>query len=836
MRYLFLTILILSALNMFSNELKLNPMRLTTDYNGVSGNEHILMCYGNYGIITYSEDFGETWKQLTIGDKHNILKILEFQDVFYAVSEFSLFYSENGKIWTEINISNNPIVLDLTLIGETAYIQTSESILKLNSENKISEILELDTELYYQDFCSDSKYLYVLEGTDEYITKLPQQILRINSNELQIDTLELDINLFCDDCNGIKAIDVWNDSLYITISRYYQEEHVTQIVTNYYLNSKVFSRGISSLFVFLSNTNDLYFWSPKRVKISEQIYVNSFDFYKVIDTLNYEVITDTSDIILKTHRKDPSSFTINEIQKFDNGFLLAAGTNKTILLSKDLGVTWELISNYQINAVIPLFNAFQSRSSNTMLSKSNYLISHNYREFQYFQSKDGGIIWLPPELNQNTLEIYSKIYTNYGYPMFYYNFEKSNGFMWDTHKSVKFSSKESFYDYEIIMDVNQFNAMENTYDIGIENKNEIIFGTNIAGAFTGDGANIFTRFYIFDTNYNMIDSSRVDSTLIYKPIVLENGNLMAFSVIRSEYFKNDNSSGFKDIRQEFLLSSDNGRTWYNSEIKVPIPLELLKYPSGDYYYNKPYPTTFQYKDYIIIPKGMQDSTIAYYYDMTTERFDSLHFPVQINMVAPDQSMFEFQEEFYFVGINFKIYHTKNFGDEIVVWDSIDVSEYFYDWHDFDYYANINTQTGKDAIYGVTVDSNQIYLTLGKFVTKSFDIAVAKLFEDSLISSIEEPKIESEINYLYLTDVYPNPSSNTSKIKVYTTSSSELNESSIKIFDIYGRAIKVSEITLNPINLGSTEVQWTLNNIQTGIYFIQVSLNGKIMAKPFVVSR
>ena len=35
------------------------------------------MCYGNYGIITYTQDMGTSWKQLNIGDKYNIVKIIE---------------------------------------------------------------------------------------------------------------------------------------------------------------------------------------------------------------------------------------------------------------------------------------------------------------------------------------------------------------------------------------------------------------------------------------------------------------------------------------------------------------------------------------------------------------------------------------------------------------------------------------------------------------------------------------------------------------------------------------------------------------------------------------
>ena len=84
--------------------------RLITDFNGVATNGSNILCYGNYGIITYSLDDGENWKQLNIGDKYSIKKIRAVGNYFYGVTNYSIIKStNNGLKWKNAEIVVKPV-------------------------------------------------------------------------------------------------------------------------------------------------------------------------------------------------------------------------------------------------------------------------------------------------------------------------------------------------------------------------------------------------------------------------------------------------------------------------------------------------------------------------------------------------------------------------------------------------------------------------------------------------------------------------------------------------------------------------------------------------------
>jgi len=58
-----LAIAIISITNLNSQDFLFKIEILITDFNGVVANDAVILCYGDWGIITYSEDREETWKQ-----------------------------------------------------------------------------------------------------------------------------------------------------------------------------------------------------------------------------------------------------------------------------------------------------------------------------------------------------------------------------------------------------------------------------------------------------------------------------------------------------------------------------------------------------------------------------------------------------------------------------------------------------------------------------------------------------------------------------------------------------------------------------------------------------
>jgi hypothetical protein len=74
--------------SMVAGNLEFVPERMNTDYNGTFISGDNILCYGNHGIITYSTDMGDTWKDIHVGDKYDILKIRENDNKLYAVTPY----------------------------------------------------------------------------------------------------------------------------------------------------------------------------------------------------------------------------------------------------------------------------------------------------------------------------------------------------------------------------------------------------------------------------------------------------------------------------------------------------------------------------------------------------------------------------------------------------------------------------------------------------------------------------------------------------------------------------------------------------------------------------
>lgn len=61
-------VFISSCITILSKELPFKTERMNTDFRGVTTNGKNILCYGDYGIITYTLDFGQNFQQVNLGD------------------------------------------------------------------------------------------------------------------------------------------------------------------------------------------------------------------------------------------------------------------------------------------------------------------------------------------------------------------------------------------------------------------------------------------------------------------------------------------------------------------------------------------------------------------------------------------------------------------------------------------------------------------------------------------------------------------------------------------------------------------------------------------------
>lgn len=113
--------------------------RLSTDYNGVVYDGKNVLAYGNYGVITYSTDKGKTWKQISLGEHIEILKILYIKDNLYALTPYSILKSaDNPFNWRQRKFFDEPNLRDIAFDEKYIYLASTNAIyrteLDLNGE------------------------------------------------------------------------------------------------------------------------------------------------------------------------------------------------------------------------------------------------------------------------------------------------------------------------------------------------------------------------------------------------------------------------------------------------------------------------------------------------------------------------------------------------------------------------------------------------------------------------------------------------------------------------------------------------------------------------------
>lgn len=99
-------------------------------------------------------------------------------------------------------------------------------------------------------------------------------------------------------------------------------------------------------------------------------------------------------------------------------------------------------------------------------------------------------------------------------------------------------------------------------------------------------------------------------------------------------------------------------------------------------------------------------------------------------------------------------------------------------------------------------------------------------------SVDE-KIEAK-THLYISDVFPNPADVITKTKIYFNQNVNIENAKIKIFNIFGEEVgNETDLSFQYLNNYSVELSWNCSKVITGLYFINVSLNGETQTKSLI---
>ena len=794
-------VLIFTSINILLSDIgPFTPERMMTDFNGVVYNGSNILCYGNYGIITFSKDKGDHWNQLNIGDKYNIKKLRTKEKIIYGVTEYSLIKSINdGITWTNQEILNNPDIISFALSENSIYILTKYSVLKsdfnLNVETK--PILEFDSKQKYIEIEENNGSIYILSDIVSKDTLVKKHIIKYEVEQQTLDTIIINqTKITKNDVVNVSNLLFNGDEIF-----YYKQISIANspgVTYNDLMKSTDYGKTWFTYYhgeclVDILNDGKIFCldYTNSQITLSE--------LKKSKDTVNVAkrtIITDTSSLPKFEHALNLSYF--KEFIKINEDTLIAVGKNKIIAISYNGGVKWNVISNQRDLFVYDDISYYSVERPPLITNSDSILYTNRYR------TTNGGITWLPIlTSDQEKLKHYSAD--------FYYLDNEGTGFLskheTDTLNTLITNNFGENYTQSKFAVPLLYNGGASLQNPGLKIKDRVLFVKNT-------GTDNYSNIYIFKDNYQHVDAIKLDSLLISNIVNDQNSNLYAFSI----YLPNGYKDG-KTWNYQMLKSSDLGNTWEKVLKDIPLESKIL----GEKYYYSPIKNIFSYKNYIILPNIWTEPTKFYVYDTDKLAFDSLEVPFTLSKIS--NAIFTYQGDFYALSSNNTFFRAKNFGSKDIKWDSVHISKYLNHWNDYKPGSDVG---GRDIIYSVWTDDNQIILLTLKSTKFYYVGELITYFQSNLVRLFkEEPnsidEIETEKVYLWCGAPYPTPSYNQVKIPIYWNSNYDFEKSEISFYDLNGDKLINPNYTIEPINIFSANIVLDCKKLKNGIYFLSVSL-------------
>jgi photosystem II stability/assembly factor-like uncharacterized protein len=402
-------LLIFGRASSYASQIKIE--RLITDFRGIVTNSISTICYGDYGIINYSMDEGESWGQTNIGDRYSIKRIRSIGNDYYGVTNYSIIKSsDNGLTWINKTITGHTTLLDFVNINNNLIILTPHGLIELdtNLDAQATTIYELDSNEIKSEIETDGYNLYILDDQ--------RKLLIYNLETKKSDLIEILEVINCNNCSKISNLKVFDNKIYIMIGETAEDNYYYSFLYSSSDKGKTWQRLTqqypNSLCYKIKN-NEIIYLLPSFITNSSQRFL-SVNYCKV-DSSHFEI--DSSYISqISVEQKLHKYITYHKEFYFSdfiqiNQTIIAVGSDKMIAVSKNNGKSFEFKS---------YFNGIYSGIDNIkILNDSIIYVINNY---EITKTKDGGITWLPQNYNDYLITTISQ-------PVFY-NFEQNGiGFL-----------------------------------------------------------------------------------------------------------------------------------------------------------------------------------------------------------------------------------------------------------------------------------------------------------------------------------------------------------------------------------------------------------------------
>ncbi|MBI5324638.1 MAG: T9SS type A sorting domain-containing protein [Ignavibacteriae bacterium] len=827
---LFILLLCFSFIFALSQEPPFKVQRMLTDFRGIVTNGKKTICYGDYGIMTYSTDAGKTWEQDNWGDKYNIMRIESDGIEFYGVTDYFMFRTyNNDSYWHTNTMFDEPKIIDMTLKGDTIFILTKAGILLSDKEMNIApSILTLDSESTYQELKTDGINLYFISDN--------RLLMIYNLVNHKLDTVDLIHEINCIKCTNISGIKVFNNKIYALVNQPFSK-------TPFYKSSLVCSENQGKTWKELTNqiynatcykiiNDEIYFLRPmaKLDSSGDNYFLNNYfniDSSQYTVDSTYETRINILDTVPKRYIKYDDYSCYSDFVIINNDTIIAAGPNKLISVSYNSGKSFEFKSFFNCKFYAgDYYNIY-------FLSDS---IIYVVRGYSFYKTTDGGITWLPQNYKDYNFRD-SRGTIKYLFPKIFYFDPNGRGFAkYDTINRSDDSSAlvtEDFGDdFYKTNDINLMHSFDYSYyKYGLDLGDAFLFFVN---AMEYDNYYDILR---FDKSFNFLDSINMNYNRLIQVSKLKDGSIITLNLKTSgENIADSSGKTINYLYSYFLLkSSDYGKSWDSVNVNVPIPQILRKnYNSDDYsYYDKNYKSNLVYENFILYPTS---DKIMYKYDYINNKFDSIFYPANFYFNDKYALIFKYHSKLFMISFqgNNKIYFTSDISSFNPKWDSVEPGYIFGQWENFQ-----QDFEGKDAIISSYMYSDSTgFLVIGKSLRHGpgwdYKLNFAKIISNPLVN-IDEQKIETKKANLWNSPPYPIPGTYIIQSKIYWKNNLNIEDTKINIYDINGEKIySITKLVQETANYGI--LTWNTENINSGIYMIQILIGRESLSIPVIINK
>lgn len=774
----------------FGNELEFELFG--TDYSSMLHSGNTILIYGKYGIITYSNDLGVSWKQSYIGQNDDILKIISIDDKFYALTPKKIYVSKDkGKLWEATTVHWDQDFVDISTDGNKIFIITDNEILSIGKElgSALEVLFQFEPFIKFTEMTIWKNYLFIIDAKTAIIkfniqTNTPEDTLFTGFSTRQIERLKFrDSTLYVLLLSDMKSPEFK--------LRYQLFRHEVLCSEDLGRSWRIFASGIPVTRDYLIEGSEAHTLSPKLlfggqyptvsyVKANSQGLFEENDLTEPNCWLPYFQFTE-----------DANTFQINAIERMNDSIIVACGSNKTILISKDNGKRWIFASYFR-----PIYSpSFYDSNINQIIQRGrDTIVVLAYYQPYMFASFDGGATFRTLGIDTNFskhLSGYSCLVIPPNGQLGYFTFQKGNyGHPTGTITIVKLNFVNNEYKTDT------FSLKHNEF-IKWDSIEFVIFPQPLYFK-----EQIFIVAYLYESH----NSSR--SSLTSSLIFVLDKNLR---VIDTLFLPKDVPvPQLSDGNYLYSISSDSENTNVLRTISLKGDWEIVaRIPRASY--ERPNEKTWLslkkvINNYFIFTKTNSQYNLLFF-DKYSGHLDSIIIPSYPRVFSLGDTIFVLTNEWLREFPNLPL-------------DTSFFIEY-----------QLPDIAGS-KINNIFHLENQNYISFEKKYGMYSEYLEGNFGELKWKSSIPTIVIEEVKPFLFCFPPYPNPALSYINLGVCWDLGFSMNDIKFSFFNVNGQKLEVP-YSLDQYNFRCGVLRFFLNNLPPSVYFVNVKLQNSEWTVPFV---